>query len=98
MLAHLLYATRVPHFVQDATLSPAWALRLIGNALDTLNNFTTLRAVGKLQLKLHTCRPFHPEEFSVQECQEAITAAFRSRASVAHGAKVFKVSPHFFSL
>lgn len=42
---------------------------------------------------VHMCRMFDPEDFSIEECQKAITAAFRTRASVAQGSKMFNVSP-----
>ncbi len=60
---------------------------------NTVKGFVTLRMMGKLQLKSRMCRAFDPEVFSVEECQKAITAVFKSRASVSRGSKMFNVSP-----
>jgi len=59
----------------------------------TVKRFVTLRMMEKLQLKSRMCRTFDPEAFSVEECQKAISAVFKSKASVSRGSKMFNVSP-----
>lgn len=39
------------------------------------------------------CREYDPEFFSVKEAQDAVSLAFKSKASVPSGSKQFMVSP-----